>query len=114
MIKAAHVKLSKTYYFLFIYLLQINRIIFSMTRALFAILRFTMSPKEPRAWLYNFDDATLDRRIDMFQISVSSSSQSSRSNSSPHMTLEELRAINKYAEATKSLSYLPQVCFHTQ
>lgn len=25
------------------------------------------------------------------------------------MTLEELRAINKYAESTKSLSYLPQV-----
>lgn len=46
----------------------------------------------------------------MFQVSVSSSSQSSRSNSSPHMTLEELRAINKYAESTKSLSYLPQVC----
>lgn len=44
-----------------------------------------------------------------FQVSVSSSSQSSRSNSSPHMTLEELRAINKYAESTKSLSYLPQV-----
>ncbi|CAB3233366.1 unnamed protein product [Arctia plantaginis] len=42
-------------------------------------------------------------------VSVSSSSQSSRSNSSPHMTLEELRAINKYAESTKSLSYLPQV-----
>ncbi|XP_026332030.1 uncharacterized protein LOC113239318 isoform X2 [Hyposmocoma kahamanoa] len=45
----------------------------------------------------------------VFKISVSSSSQSSRSNSSPQMTLEELRAINKYAEATKSLSYLPQV-----
>uniref|UniRef100_A0A2A4IX62 Uncharacterized protein n=2 Tax=Heliothinae TaxID=95178 RepID=A0A2A4IX62_HELVI len=45
----------------------------------------------------------------VFKVSVSSSSQSSRSNSSPHMTLEELRAINKYAESTKSLSYLPQV-----
>ncbi|CAG9568082.1 unnamed protein product [Danaus chrysippus] len=45
----------------------------------------------------------------IFKVSVSSSSQSSRSNSSPHMTLEELRAINKYAESTKSLSYLPQV-----
>ncbi|KAL0868429.1 hypothetical protein ABMA27_007931 [Loxostege sticticalis] len=44
----------------------------------------------------------------VFKVSVSSSSQSSRSNSSPHMTLEELRAINKYAESTKSLSYLPQ------
>lgn len=45
----------------------------------------------------------------VFKVSVSSSSQSSRSNSSPHMTLDELRAINKYAESTKSLSYLPQV-----
>ncbi|XP_068619895.1 uncharacterized protein RhoGAP71E isoform X3 [Battus philenor] len=45
----------------------------------------------------------------VFKVSVSSSSQSSCSNSSPHMTLEELRAINKYAESTKSLSYLPQV-----
>ncbi|CAH2054362.1 unnamed protein product, partial [Iphiclides podalirius] len=44
----------------------------------------------------------------VFKVSVSSSSQSSCSNSSPHMTLEELRAINKYAESTKSLSYLPQ------
>ncbi|XP_050680160.1 uncharacterized protein LOC126976057 isoform X1 [Leptidea sinapis] len=45
----------------------------------------------------------------VFKISMSSSSQSTCSNSSPHMTLEELRAINKYAESTKSLSYLPQV-----
>ncbi|CAG4959695.1 unnamed protein product [Colias eurytheme] len=45
----------------------------------------------------------------VFKVSVSSSSQSSCSNSSPHMTLEELRAINKYAESTKSLSYLPQL-----
>ncbi|XP_063548446.1 uncharacterized protein LOC134755767 isoform X3 [Cydia strobilella] len=45
----------------------------------------------------------------VFKVSVSSSSQSSRSNSSPHMTLDELRAVNKYAESTKSLSYLPQV-----
>lgn len=64
--------------------------------------------------MFNFGDAKLDRNVEMFQISVSSSSQSSRSNSSPQMTLEELRAINKYAEATKSLSYLPQVCSHTQ
>lgn len=44
-----------------------------------------------------------------FQVSVSSSSQSSRAGSSPHMTLEELRAVNRYAESTRSLSYLPQV-----
>lgn len=44
-----------------------------------------------------------------FQVSVSSSSQSSRAGSSPHMTLEELRAVNHYAESTRSLSYLPQV-----
>lgn len=37
-----------------------------------------------------------------------SSSRSSRS-SSCHMTLDELRAVNRYAESTKSLSYLPQV-----
>lgn len=46
-----------------------------------------------------------------FQVSVSSSSQSSRAGSSPHMTLEELRAVNHYAESTRSLSYLPQVKF---
>ncbi|XP_077285940.1 rho GTPase activating protein at 71E isoform X2 [Arctopsyche grandis] len=45
----------------------------------------------------------------VFKVSVSSSSQSSRAGSSPHMTLEELRAVNHYAESTRSLSYLPQV-----
>lgn len=41
-----------------------------------------------------------------------STSTSSRSSSQNHMTneeLEELRAVNRYAESTKSLSYLPQV-----
>ncbi|XP_044736827.1 uncharacterized protein LOC123298796 [Chrysoperla carnea] len=39
-----------------------------------------------------------------------SSSQSSRnSHSGPRMTLDELRAVNRYAESTKSLTYLPQV-----
>lgn len=37
------------------------------------------------------------------------SSRSSRSNSHHHMTMDELRAVNRYAESTKSLSYLPQV-----
>lgn len=37
-----------------------------------------------------------------------SSSHSSCSNSH-HMTMDELRAVNRYAESTKSLSYLPQV-----
>ncbi|XP_026478907.1 uncharacterized protein LOC113385278 isoform X2 [Ctenocephalides felis] len=41
-------------------------------------------------------------------VSSCSSSRSSRS-SSHHMTLEELRAVNRYAESTKSLTYLPQV-----
>lgn len=59
--------------------------------------------------LLKFEISLVSVTCDRFQISVSSSSQSSRSNSSPHMTLEELRAINKYAESTKSLSYLPQV-----
>lgn len=40
--------------------------------------------------------------------SRSSSSRSSNSNSK-HMTMDELRAVNRYAESTKSLSYLPQV-----
>jgi Rho GTPase-activating protein 20 len=40
--------------------------------------------------------------------SGSSSSRSSRSGSH-HMTMDELRAVNRYAESTKSLSYLPQV-----
>ncbi|XP_046672714.1 unconventional myosin-IXAb isoform X2 [Homalodisca vitripennis] len=37
------------------------------------------------------------------------SSRSSSSSASHHMTLDELRAVNRYAESTKSLSYLPQV-----
>ena len=45
--------------------------------------------------------------------SRSSSSRSSHSSSQHNMTLDELRAVNRYAESTKSLSYLPQVndCF---
>lgn len=39
----------------------------------------------------------------------SSRSSSSSVTTSHHMTLEELRAVNRYAESTKSLSYLPQV-----
>ncbi|XP_063223943.1 uncharacterized protein LOC134531869 isoform X2 [Bacillus rossius redtenbacheri] len=39
----------------------------------------------------------------------SSKSSSSSATTSHHMTLEELRAVNHYAESTKSLSYLPQV-----
>ncbi|XP_071452974.1 uncharacterized protein RhoGAP71E [Hetaerina americana] len=38
-----------------------------------------------------------------------SSRSSSTSANSHRMTLEELRAVNRYAESTKSLSYLPQV-----
>nr|CAH7753129.1 unnamed protein product [Callosobruchus chinensis] len=38
----------------------------------------------------------------------SSTSHSSR-HSGPKMTLDELKAVNKYAESTRSLSYLPQV-----
>uniref|UniRef100_A0A8D8CUT1 Rho GTPase-activating protein 20 n=1 Tax=Culex pipiens TaxID=7175 RepID=A0A8D8CUT1_CULPI len=41
--------------------------------------------------------------------SHSSSSTTTRSGSQHHMTLDELRAVNRYAESTKSLSYLPQV-----
>lgn len=37
------------------------------------------------------------------------SSRSSSSSASHHMTMDELRAVNRYAESTKSLSYLPQV-----
>lgn len=40
---------------------------------------------------------------------TSSSSSSSASSHSHHLTLEELKAINRYAESTKSLSYLPLV-----
>nr|CAD7445493.1 unnamed protein product [Timema bartmani] len=39
----------------------------------------------------------------------SSRSSSSCTTTSHHMTLDELRAVNRYAESTKSLSYLPQV-----
>ncbi|XP_055621773.1 uncharacterized protein LOC129765451 isoform X2 [Toxorhynchites rutilus septentrionalis] len=38
-----------------------------------------------------------------------SSSSTTRSGSQHHMTLDELRAVNRYAESTKSLSFLPQV-----
>ncbi|XP_050094875.1 uncharacterized protein LOC126577367 isoform X1 [Anopheles aquasalis] len=38
-----------------------------------------------------------------------SSSSTTRSGSQHHMTLDELQAVNRYAESTKSLSYLPQV-----
>ncbi|XP_055706256.1 uncharacterized protein LOC129803591 [Phlebotomus papatasi] len=41
--------------------------------------------------------------------SSSLSGHSSKSGSHHHMTMEELRAVNRYAESTKSLSYLPQV-----
>lgn len=40
---------------------------------------------------------------------AASRSSSSSATASHHMTLEELRAVNRYAESTKSLSYLPQV-----
>ncbi|XP_059487297.1 rho GTPase-activating protein 20 [Neocloeon triangulifer] len=42
-------------------------------------------------------------------IEESSSRSSTSSTTSHHLTLEELRAINRYAESTKSLSFLPQV-----
>jgi len=41
--------------------------------------------------------------------SRSSSNGSHHSKRAAGMTLEELRAVNRYAESTKSLSYLPQV-----
>ncbi|KAK9737288.1 hypothetical protein QE152_g10836 [Popillia japonica] len=41
--------------------------------------------------------------------SGSQSSRTSQTHSGPRMTLEELRAVNRYAESTRSLSYLPQV-----
>lgn len=41
--------------------------------------------------------------------SGSQSSKTSQTHSGPRMTLEELRAVNRYAESTRSLSYLPQV-----
>ncbi|KRT83135.1 hypothetical protein AMK59_4256, partial [Oryctes borbonicus] len=40
--------------------------------------------------------------------SASRSSRTSQTHSGPRMTLEELRAVNRYAESTRSLSYLPQ------
>ncbi|CAB3370560.1 Hypothetical predicted protein [Cloeon dipterum] len=42
-------------------------------------------------------------------VEQSSSRSSTSSTTSHHLTLEELRAINRYAESTKSLSFLPQV-----
>lgn len=41
--------------------------------------------------------------------STRSSKSASAGGSSNHMTMDELRAVNRYAESTKSLSYLPQV-----
>lgn len=47
----------------------------------------------------------------LFTVASQSHSSSTRSShsSSNHMDLDELRAVNRYAESTKSLSYLPQV-----
>ncbi|XP_032453869.1 uncharacterized protein LOC100118685 isoform X4 [Nasonia vitripennis] len=44
-----------------------------------------------------------------FQASSRSSSNGSHHSRHAGMTLDELRAVNRYAESTKSLSYLPQV-----
>ncbi|XP_058789264.1 uncharacterized protein LOC131663139 isoform X2 [Phymastichus coffea] len=44
-----------------------------------------------------------------FQTSSRSSSNGSHHSRHAGMTLDELRAVNRYAESTKSLSYLPQV-----
>ncbi|CAH0560789.1 unnamed protein product [Brassicogethes aeneus] len=41
--------------------------------------------------------------------SSSRSQSSNNSNSGPKMSLDELKAVNRYAESTKSLSFLPQV-----
>ncbi|KAL5291288.1 hypothetical protein ACFFRR_010599 [Megaselia abdita] len=41
--------------------------------------------------------------------STRSSKSASAGGSSNHMTMDELRAVNRYAESTKSLSYLPQL-----
>ncbi|XP_045481145.1 uncharacterized protein LOC123685483 isoform X2 [Harmonia axyridis] len=41
--------------------------------------------------------------------SGSHSSRASQNHSGPKMTLDELKEVNKYAESTKSLTYLPQV-----
>lgn len=45
----------------------------------------------------------------MLQASSRSSSNGSHHSRHAEMTLDELRAVNRYAESTKSLSYLPQV-----
>lgn len=49
----------------------------------------------------------------LFKAGTNSNSSNSNSDndnvSSHHMTLEELRQVNRYAESTKSLSYLPLV-----
>ncbi|XP_012250539.2 uncharacterized protein LOC105682899 isoform X1 [Athalia rosae] len=45
----------------------------------------------------------------LFQASSRSSSNGSHHSRHAGMTLDELRAVNRYAESTKSLSYLPQV-----
>ncbi|XP_035721314.1 uncharacterized protein LOC118441265 isoform X2 [Vespa mandarinia] len=45
----------------------------------------------------------------LFQASSRSSSNGSHHSRHAGITLDELRAINRYAESTKSLSYLPQV-----
>ncbi|XP_014471661.1 PREDICTED: uncharacterized protein LOC106742857 isoform X2 [Dinoponera quadriceps] len=45
----------------------------------------------------------------LFQASSRSSSNGSHHSRHAVMTLDELRAVNRYAESTKSLSYLPQV-----
>lgn len=41
--------------------------------------------------------------------SASQSSKTSQNHSGLQMTLDELKAVNRYAESTRSLSYLPQV-----
>lgn len=48
----------------------------------------------------------------LFQASSRSSSNGSHHSRHAGMTLDELRAINRYAESTKSLSYLPQVKYN--
>lgn len=56
------------------------------------------------------------QQLQRTDLMLQASSRSSSNGSSHHskrgaagMTLEELRAVNRYAESTKSLSYLPQV-----
>lgn len=50
-------------------------------------------------------------RFDTLQAPSRSSSNGSHHSrrAAAGMTLDELRAVNRYAESTKSLSYLPQV-----